>query len=168
MLTKEAAYKEAFLKRMVDAVVSTAPKRYHVINSSNNSMISGSLFKTLKEKGLPGAGHVINGTNWVRRRVSDVDTGLGAIMAGDKWHTGKGVRSRVFTDYEDNLYQTGKDSFERFRTPSITAPIQTIATKYVVPFWAMNKAFELKDQMTGKNDIPNIDHNQGGRICKNS
>ena len=151
MLTKEAAYKEAFLKRVVDAVVSTAPKRYKALEQTNNSMITGSLFKSLKEKNVPGVAALGDATDWARRRVSDVDTGLGAVMAGKNWNTGKGMRSSLFTDYKDNMYQTGTDSFERFRTPSITAPIKTVATNYVIPFWAMSKAFEVKDQLMDKN-----------------
>lgn len=150
MPTKEAAYKEAFLKRMMDAVKSTAPKRYKALEQTNNSMVTGSIFKTLKERRVPGAVALNDATNWVRRRVSDVDTGLGSILAGDKWHEGKGIRTSLFTDYKENLYEVGPDTYKRFRTPSATAPIKTLFGNYIVPFWAMNKAFEIKDSLMHK------------------
>lgn len=149
MNTKEAAYKEAFTKRIMDAVVSTAPERYKALDQTNNSMITGSLFKSLREKRVPGMEPLWNASNWARRRVSDVDTGLGAILAGDNWRSGKGFRSTLFTDYKENMYQTGKDDFKRFRTPSVTAPVKSLFANYIIPFWAMNKAFEVKDSLMG-------------------
>ena len=160
-MDKEAAYKEAFLKRMMDAVSATAPKRYKALEQVNNSMITGSVLKTLRERKVPGAVALNDTTNWIRRRISDVDTGVGALLAGKNWHEGKGIRTNMFTDYKENLYETGPDTYKRFRTPSATAPIKTLFGNYVVPFWAMSKAFEIKDSLTDKQEDPYQYQGQG-------
>ena len=166
-LDKQAAYKEAFIKGMIQAgenlvtkvkgsYVADAVRSAHMQHlraaAEDPMTLHGTLLSSLEQHGAIGAKTLHKALNKGRVALGDLDTALGAMAIGKDGMqdpSSKTLRKTLFTFKKDN-YRTvkGSDGFHTLvqqSRPSISAPLTTVSS-IGVPMLAMAKGNELIQQ----------------------
>lgn len=142
-MEKQAAYKEAFFKRLMSReahnfVKASRPFRKKLLDEENNSLI-GFALGTAAEHGVLGAQYAKDKLNKLRLHVSDLDTGLGHMAAGKKFNLPKGERGMRATIFSDP--DSAMDGLQN-GMPSITHPVKWVG-KTALPMLGYWKASEM-------------------------
>lgn len=187
-MDKQAAYKAAFLKELIqggkalaskadesyimDAVRSARPQHIRSIFKEEPMTLHGTVLNSLRENGAVGINPIMKTINRGRLLLGDIDTALGAAAVGKKGlldPASKSLRKSVFTFSKGNERSIPKDAYGMKGTrqqsrPSITAPLGFVSS-LAVPGLAMLKGNEILAGLKNKkNSLADVQNNgvQGG------
>lgn len=144
-----------------DVAATRSIRRSLMHDNKGSGSFLGSMIGSAKEHGVVGAGTLHKGFMKAREFISDADTYLGSMAAGEHWNAPghHSLRKTLFTDSKDTLVRdrnavagAGQEVYRKYKLPSISSPAKEIGIM-ATPMLAMGAAYDTVDKLRGRSPV---------------